>query len=113
MKKILILITLFTNLAHSASSLTLKDINTGTLFGRGEITRVKIVTHQDSSRKLLETTFITALGNCSTRSFDVITALQIARDVKSNSIIEVICLVANASRDPVNYSSVTGVQFTY
>jgi hypothetical protein len=113
MKKILILISLFTNLAHSASSLTLKDINTGTLFGRGEITRVKIVTHQDSSRKILETTFTTALGSCSTRSFDVITALQIARDVKSNSIIEVICSVGNASRDPVNYSSVTGVQFNY
>ncbi len=113
MKKFLILISLFTNLAHSAASLTVRDINTGSLFGRGEITRVKIVTHQDSSGKILDTTFITALGNCSTRSFDVITALQIARDVKSNSIIEVICSVGNASRDPVNYSSVAGVQFTY
>ncbi|GEM_PF-4585031 len=112
MKKKLILISLLTNLA-SASSLTLKDINTGNLIGKGPITSVKIVTHQDASRRVLETSFRTATGNCSTPSFDVATALQIARDVKNNLITEVFCIVENPTRDRANYGSVRSVDFLY
>jgi hypothetical protein len=110
MTKILFLISMI-GLAN-ATSLTMKSFTQSQL-GKGEITSVLVDTFENKEKKILVTYFKTDTGFCSTSSFDVATALQIAKDIKNNLINTVFCSVENPTREQADYRLVKNVEFLY